>query len=147
MKKIKTKLKIKPEIKACARGVKHNSKHRFAKGFSGNPNGRPKTPESIKKLKDMTLSNILSVTKDLLKIDLQTLDELRADITQPVLVHTIAAILRHSIYEGDSHRLDMVLNRLFGKVPDKIIERKETAPTLNFVPYVKKENKCVKKLI
>ena len=141
MKKIKKKLKRKNKIRTGAKGIKFTARGRFAKGHSGNPNGRPKGLESVVKLKDMTLANIVSVTKDLLKIDLEMLDELRADTKQPVIVHTIAAILRHSIYEGDQHKLDMVLNRLFGKVPDKIVTRNERAPTLTFVPYKKGKNK------
>lgn len=104
-------------------------KHGFKKGKSGNPGGRPRVPEHLKgtKLVDTqavryTISNLLALTKD-------ELGRLIMDPNTKTLELTIASIIASSIKKGDYHNFNGLLDRLIGKVTDKI-EHSTAKPTL-----------------
>ncbi len=90
------------------------------KGVSGNPNGRPALSPELKKFKNLTKKELVEVGNLVIKGDL---DALRAVAKKPgatVLQIMLAAICIKVIQKGDMSTLDILLNRLVGKVRDEV---------------------------
>ena len=92
----------------------------FPKGVSGNPSGKPKMAKDLQTIRALnqtmftTLVNkYLGMTKD------QILEAVRAPET-PALDLMVAQIMSKAIVNGDQQRLNFLLDRIVGKVPDKV---------------------------
>lgn len=108
----------------------HNMGYKWPKGVSGNPSGRPKTPEALRKVKALSPD---TVNRMLNKYGQMTVEELKAaiaDPSTPALELTIASILMNAIKEGDYARVEFFLNRTIGKVK----EEKEVNVNLHHLP-------------
>lgn len=94
---------------------------RWAKGQSGNPNGRPKDPPGLSKLKNLSRVELVEVGNLVIKNDIKKLKAIaHPDSGESVLKTMIAAVCVKVIQKGDMHALDILLNRLVGKVKDEI---------------------------
>jgi len=102
-------------------------------GRSANPGGVPKDPIKIA-LREFTPESIKALFSEILKKDADEILALRQDQTQPVIVQMLASIATHAVYDGDMQRLDRLLDRIIGKVPDAFTGGTPMAPVFNFVP-------------
>lgn len=92
----------------------------FKKGQSGNPGGRPKMPDDVRSAKIETKITIARLLNEYLAI---TLDELQArlrDPKTPNLELMVGKIVAETIKTGDNTRLNFILDRMIGKVTDKV---------------------------
>lgn len=100
----------------------------FKKGQSGNPGGRPVDPPELKKLKNLTRTELVEVGNLVIKNDLKALKAIGKDENASVLKVMIAAVAVKTIEQGDMYKLDLLLNRLVGKVSDKLELEGAVAP-------------------
>lgn len=87
-------------------------------GESGNPNGRKPIPEDIKAIRKLTHDQIADVMETLLTTTEGGLTDLLNDPETPVLKKWIAKVAQKGLTHGDAARLETLLNRTVGKVPD-----------------------------
>lgn len=94
--------------------------YRFKKGQSGNPSGMAKHDNDIRKIKRLTNKELAEVANIVIKGDV---DELRAIVANPkstVLAVMMGAVAIKIIEKGDMHSLDILLNRLLGRVKENV---------------------------
>ncbi len=94
-------------------------KAQWKKGQSGNPSGRPAEPPELKHLKLLTKQELVEVANLVIKGDVDTLLALRKDKKQSVIKVMVASVAARIIMKGDMQALDVLLNRLVGKVKDE----------------------------
>lgn len=90
----------------------------FVKGKSGNPSGRPIEPASIIQARKLNRSKVEEYLNRYLNMDIAELREFLKGGKGTVLEFMIATIAKNGIEKGDTVRMDALLNRLIGKVPD-----------------------------
>lgn len=86
-----------------------------------NPNGRPKKDFGVKISQQYTQNELIVSISRLIK---KNADELRAvlkDPSTPACDAVIASVMIKSIIKGDMTQFDSVLNRVIGKVKDRVI--------------------------
>jgi hypothetical protein len=101
--------------------IKKPLDHAFKKGQSGNPAGR--RPGTTLIPKEIKVMGSKAIAESVAKYIGMGMDELYAVIKDPkakVLDMMIAKICYESIRKGDQARLNALLDRMVGKVPDKI---------------------------
>lgn len=123
--------------------------HGFKKGVSGNPLGGKLHNKELKAVRFMTKEEMAEVGKLILDKDFQQLREMadalktndgkKKDIS--VLKAMVASVAMKIISKGDMHALDILLNRLIGKVKDEVdISGKDGSPLAIVVKnYVEKK--------
>jgi hypothetical protein len=94
--------------------------YRFKKGQSGNPSGKPKEDPRLKMLKNLTKTELVEIGNLVVKGNLTELRAIAKDESCPVIKAMIASIAVKIISKGDVHALDILLNRLIGKVKDEV---------------------------
>jgi hypothetical protein len=92
----------------------------FKKGQSGNPSGRPKLDEGTKRIRALTNDELKEMGEYILMGSRARLREVMDDPNSPPLKCWIAAATLKGIQSGDMGSLNELLNRLIGKVTDKI---------------------------
>lgn len=93
---------------------------RWKKGQSGNPAGKPPDPPELKALKNLTKKELVDVANIIIKGNTDELLGLKDDPDASVLQVMIASIAVRVIKKGDMAALDILLNRLIGKVKDEV---------------------------
>jgi hypothetical protein len=101
----------------------------FKKGDIPNPKGRAPVPEDVREARKVDKEYALSVMSKFLYKSLDELEAMRSDASRPVYEHMLISAAIVSIETGDSSRIDFFLNRLIGKVTDKI-EHSLPEPTI-----------------
>ncbi len=92
----------------------------FKKGQSGNPSGRARLPQEIRDAKRVTSEKFIALTSKYLNATkLELADALKEDAL-PYLDRIVINVIQRAADGADLVRLDMLLNRIIGKVPDKI---------------------------
>ena len=92
----------------------------FPKGVSGNPAGKPKMAKDLQKIRVLNQSMFTElVNKYLGMTKEQILDAVKAPET-PALELMIAQVMSKAIVNGDQVRLNFLLDRIVGKVPDRV---------------------------
>lgn len=91
----------------------------FKKGQSGNPKGRPKTREDLKKIKLMTADEASRLIQKIVDMDADKLADMMADPKTPALEIMVAKVVLKAIQEGDTSRINFIFDRTVGKVIDK----------------------------
>lgn len=100
---------------------------KFQKGFSGNPNGRPKLPGPVKAMRSMNADQIAEIGTVLLE---GTVEDLKAIVQNPntsIIKKWAATVIINGMKTGDMKAFDGILNRVVGRVEKKVmhdIERK-----------------------
>lgn len=92
----------------------------FKPGVSGNPGGRPKLPEEIKKAATLTATEFVAIASRFTKL---TPNELQEELKTGLLTnleHVVATVIRRAIIDGDYKAFDLMLSRIIGKIPDNL---------------------------
>lgn len=92
----------------------------FPKGVSGNPGGRHKVPDDIKKSRTFNQIELERIINKLLYLDRGALQDLIKTPGTPMIELIAASILAQAAQKGDQARLEFVLQRMIGKVKDQI---------------------------
>ena len=103
--------------------------YKFKPGQSGNPSGRPKLPEDLKKARRL---NQIEVGRLMNRFSDMSIGELRKLMENPsvsTLDLMIGKIVIEAIKHGDQSRLNFILDRMIGKVTEKV-EHKLPKPTV-----------------
>lgn len=98
----------------------HKLPPKWKKGESGNPSGRPKDPPGLKRLKNLSREELVEVGNLVIKGNLDALRLVARDKDATALKTMIAAVCVKVIERGDMQSLDILLNRLIGKVKDEV---------------------------
>jgi hypothetical protein len=101
----------------------------FKPGNKANPNGRPKVPSDVKEARRLN-TNLLTLTFN--RLIFMTEAELRLhweNPNTPKFEKIVCKILNQAEVRGDHYRLDFILNRLVGKVTEKV-EHSLPRPTI-----------------
>lgn len=92
----------------------------FPKGKSGNPAGRPKIHKEINRIRSLTLARYVELVNKYISMEPKEIEVAMKAPGISVLEIYIAKIIHKGIQGGDTQRLEFLLGRLIGKVPDKI---------------------------
>lgn len=92
----------------------------FVKGVSGNLKGRPKVPEDIKKLRNLSHKEISEIGAIVVRGNREALLAVKDDPNSTVLQSWIASVAYYGIKEGNAQSLNALLDRLVGKVKEQI---------------------------
>ena len=96
---------------------------RWQKGQSGNPKGYQGDPPELKAIKKLTKAELVDIGTLVVKGDVASLKAIAKNEKASVLRVMIAAVAVKVIQKGDMHALDVLLNRLIGKVKDEILHQ------------------------
>lgn len=103
---------------------------RFKPGQSGNPTGKPKDSPELRKLKNLTKQELVDVATMVVKGNLPDLKDIARDPTAPVVRVMLAAVCIKIIQKGDMSALNILLDRLVGKVKDELYLTTDNPPQI-----------------
>jgi hypothetical protein len=92
----------------------------FKKGKSGNPLGAKLHDPEMRMLKNLTKDEMVEIGSLVLKGSVNQLRAIAKDPNCTALKCMIAAVAVRTISKGDPAALDVLLNRLIGKVKDEV---------------------------
>lgn len=93
---------------------------RFKKGNNANPLGGKLHDPEIRAIKRLTQDELKEVGTLVVKGDIEALKKLKEDSKCSVLQAMVASVAIRIISKGDMQALDVLLNRLIGKVKDEL---------------------------
>ena len=107
---------------------------RFQKGKTGNPNGRPKDPASVRALKSYSRDIIATLINELGNMTRKELKAVVKDKKTPAIKVSIA----QAYIRADFSTIDRMLDRVIGKVPQRneIDSKNITPPIPPVVQYI-----------
>ena len=94
--------------------------HQWKKGQSGNPSGGKLHNPEIRKLKNLTEAEIVEVGSLVVKGSIKELQELSKNPNCSALTAMMASVAAKAINKGDGAALDILLNRIVGKVKERV---------------------------
>lgn len=98
----------------------HKSGVKFQKGTSGNYAGRPPMPAELAELRErFTREKVEATFIKYMLMGVQELELIQRDMTIPALDHIIIQVIAKAGLDGDTQRLNFLLDRTIGKVIDK----------------------------
>jgi hypothetical protein len=97
-----------------------SKKTQFKKGQTGNPNGRPTLPKEIRNLKKFSTKELEDLITVLFQADDVEIQAIINDPTAPRIKKIMAQVLEKAMETGNMNQVDMVLNRIVGKVKEKV---------------------------
>lgn len=104
-----------------------SEKTQWKKGQSGNPSGQPKLPEDIKAARKLTTIEFERAVNKYLYQDKAAITKAAADPSTPVIELLITSILHKAVVLGDEKRLAFLLDRIIGKVKERMEIEVESA--------------------
>ena len=115
-------------------GAKDIEAHKFPKGESGNPNGRPKKFTTLLKEHGYSLSEVNDSIQAIMSMDEKQIKEVLKNEEATMLEKTVARAIIKSYEKGSLYSIDTLLNRVYGKPKETInqtVEAKVVNVTLN----------------
>lgn len=94
--------------------------YQFKKGQSGNPLGGKIHDQDLKRIKHLTKQELSEVANLIIKNNVEELKSLAKAPNSSVIQVMLASVAIKIISKGDMHALDVLLNRLVGKVKDEV---------------------------
>lgn len=123
----KKKAKPKSIAKLIAEAKPKKSKHpgsenlvHWQKGQSGNPLGAKAHNPELKVIKNLTEKELIDVANLVIKGNLGELLAIRESDEATILQKMLASVCVRVMKKGDMQALDVLLNRMIGKVKDKV---------------------------
>ncbi len=118
-----------------AKGKKTGGRN-FVPGVVTNPNGRPKIPPEVKTLRKLTTESLAEIGDLILQGDKPRLHEIANSLTEPAIRVAYAKATINAMVKGDLSTLELILNRVVGKVKDKVdLGSQEGGIVLKVVDY------------
>lgn len=93
--------------------------HQFKKGVSGNPAGRPKDKLG-EAMRMLTAESFAEMANIIIKGQISDLQDVMKNTKHSVIQKVIASTVIKMMQKGDIHALDTLLNRLVGKVKERV---------------------------
>jgi hypothetical protein len=118
-------------------------KTRFKKGQVANPKGQKGGMRS--RLKKLTVETYREVIQMVVNGDVEALQMIIKDPTQPAIKVAVATSFATAIKKGDFQTIELILSRLIGKVPDVILTKNENV-NVNLEPNKEKVKALLAKI-
>jgi hypothetical protein len=101
---------------------KPNTTHlkRYPKGVSGNPNGRPKIPEDLKKARKLNQIEVGRIINRFMNQSVEFIKNEMEDENTSALEAMIGKIIIEAHKHGDYSRVNFLFDRMIGKVTEKV---------------------------
>lgn len=109
-----------PKKAPKASGKKPRPPHLWKKGQSGNPLGRAIEDPATRVIRNLTKSELVDVGNLVVKGDYEALKALAKAPKATVLQRMLASVAVKIIERGDMHSLDILLNRMVGRVKEEV---------------------------
>jgi len=119
----------------------------FKKGQSGNPLGAQLHNPDLKTLRALTPQEFADIAGLILRQNVDAMREIIQDKNSSTLKVWIASCAVKAIAKGDITVLDVLLNRMIGKVPQKTELTGQDGQPLTFVAIVEAMQKRQEKLV
>ncbi len=91
----------------------------FKVGNPGGP-GRPPVPIELKEARKLNQVELELIMNKLMGLNVKELEDIKSASDTTAIVAMIASIMIVALKTGDQTRLDFLLNRLIGKVKEKV---------------------------
>lgn len=108
-------------------------KHKFPKGISGNPNGRPKKLVTLLRDQGYKQIEVEDTIRAMLAMDLDELRGIWDDPKATILEKTIANAMRRSMEKGTLYSIEVLLTRVYGKPREQLHQTTEGKIEVVFV--------------
>ncbi len=92
----------------------------FKKGVSGNPLGRAIEDPAMRMVRHLTKQELVEIGNLVIKNNMKQLQAIAKDPNASVIKTMIASVAVKIVTRGDMQALDVLLNRLIGKVRDDV---------------------------
>ena len=92
----------------------------FAKGQSGNPSGQTGITSETRALARLSRTEFQACIQKFLDMDRATVQAIAEDPGAPMLDVMLASVLHKAVKFGDIARLEWLVSRVIGKVPDVV---------------------------
>jgi hypothetical protein len=106
--------------------------YQFKKGNKANPLGAKAHNPEIRKLKTLTEQELVEVGSLVVKGSIKELQALSKDPNCTALTAMMAAVAARAINRGDHAALDVLLNRIVGKVKDRVEQSITVEPVVEY---------------
>lgn len=92
----------------------------FVKGNKCNPHGRPKLTDEERMARILNRIAFERICNQYLHLSKDELEDIVRRKETPVIELMVASVVIKAIKSGDQHRLNFLLDRLIGKVPERV---------------------------
>lgn len=106
-----------------------NHGHKWKKGESGNPKGRPVIPKGSLEIRKLTAEELIEIGTTILRANDAEVERIFSDPNEPYINRIVASILKRTYEQGSSGQFDTMMNRIVGK-PKEVVEHLGLKPSI-----------------